>query len=163
MHGYRTNYSLLNLKFLIIYEIDLIEIIEDLKIIIEKCYHKAANVYEKNFFFKLAHNFDNFTYFAKTDNFKNYLQETIKLLRSINDKPSKNVIRTSKLARSVTQACNKLEVYINSILLIMISNNIKKFKTAAKKVNYGINKIVAYRAAESIVELINISSDKTGS
>ena len=45
MHGYRTNYSPLNLKFLIIYEIDLIEIIEDLKISIEKFYHQAANVY----------------------------------------------------------------------------------------------------------------------
>ena len=84
-------------------------------------------------------------------------------MRSINDKSSKNVIETSELARSVTQACNKLEIYINSILLIMISNNIKKFKTAAKRVNYGINKIVAYRTAESIIELINMSSYKIGS
>ena len=160
MRNYRINHSILSSRFLIVYERDLIEVIEDIKISTEKFYHKTTNVYEKNFFFKLAHNFDNFIYFTKIDNFKNYLQKTIKFLRSINNKSSKNVIETSKLIRSVTQTCNKLEIYINSISLVMISKNIKKFKIAAKRVNYGVNKIVAYRAAESITEFINMSNCK---
>lgn len=160
MHNYEINYSPFKPEFLIVYDRDLIEIMEDIKISIENIYHKTVNVYEKNFFFKLAHNFDNFIYVTKTNNFKNYLQETIKFLRSIKHKSSKEVEKISKLTKVFIETCKKLEIYISRILSVMTSNNIKNFKIAAKRVNYGMNKMVAYIAAEAITEFINVSNYK---